>query len=143
MLGAKVLVASPATKMVYQPVLKELQKFRVINAKLDGTVLMTASEQAGRYYLHIFRFNADFSDYDCQDTEVPGLPSINFVVTPKNIVVYVNSDDQVVLFSAATASKAVKVVDANGAVISSDRLYMDGDKVMFARNKSTYWMQVK
>lgn len=143
MLGAKVLVASPAPRVVYQPILKELQKFRVIDARLDGTVLMTVSEQNGDYYRHVFRFDDVFENYDVTATKTNGMPSINFVVLPKRIVVLIDEEDNVVLFPAAVGNKAVKNVDGGGAVQSSDVLYCSGNDVMIARNKTIYTLKVK
>lgn len=143
MLGAKVLIASPTSGIVYQSVLKELSKYRIIKAKLEKNVLMVASELKGEYYKHIFKFNDIFDEYSVMEKKFDAIPSINFIVTEKGVVAHIDEEENLLLFPGKMGSTAIKNVDSEGALSLNDILYIDGGSVMFVRGKKSYRLQVK
>ncbi len=129
-------------KACYQIHLKELDAFRIIDAKYDNKVLMVLGFDGGKYEKFIFRLDDTFQEYDVRIEHDVGCLNLNFVVLPKGICAHLNDREELELFSNAKGSASLKVI--NDPALDNDmKLSRDGNQVVFGRGETLYSIELK
>jgi hypothetical protein len=141
-LGSCVASVMPRTRTCYQIRIPEMKGYQVIDAKYDKNVLIIIGNKKGKYDKFIFKLADDFLSYDYRKVEDMPYLGINFIVLDNGIVVHINEDEEIEIFSNKIGKNNVKII--NGKDISIDmRLYSDGTKVIFSEKNKLYRIQMK
>lgn len=120
----------------------EFQGYQIIDAKYDSNVLMVIGSKKGKYDKFILKFNDEFSTYSLRKVDDISYSGINFAVLENGIVVHINDDEDIEIFSNKKDANKMKVVDSS--VISGDmKLFNDGVRVVFAKGKKMYRLKMK
>lgn len=108
----------------------------------SGVLQVVAVNTAGKYSRFVFRFADDFSASDVR--EVPDIiPSgLNFIVRDNGVVVQINEQSEIELFSGWMGSPDIKTI-IDPAVSADMRLSMRGASVVFTRGNELYSMRMR
>jgi len=128
------LIPDGTVKQVH---VRELDGLRIIDAKFDKSVLIVVAYDGKIYDEHILRFDKDFRTYDVRRNVNISYAGINFVVLENGIVVRINADEEVEIFSSQKGSTAIKKA-SDPAITGDGKLFHDGVKVFYARG-NTLW----
>jgi len=141
-LGAYYLSLFPSRGKHYQLKCEELDGYKIIDARYENQVLIVIAHQKGKYDKFIFKFDERFASYTIRKVEGISYSGINFTVLDNGIVVHINENEEVEIFSNDKDAAKVKVVESK--VISSDMdLYHDGTNVRFAKADKLYSLRMK
>ncbi len=141
-LGSFMASIFPSAGMHYQIQCPEFKGYQIIDAKYDNNVLMVIGSKKGKYDKFILKFDDKFSTYSLRKVDDISYSGINFAVLENGIVIHINDNEEVEVFSNKKDANKVKVVDSS--VISGDmRLFNDGVKVVFAKGKKMYRLKMK
>lgn len=122
-------LAIPYAKGLCQNILvKELDGFRVIDAKHEGTTTVIIAEKGGNYFRYILCFGKQPWIEDIQ-----GISAVNFISLPNGLHLLAE-DDKITLFRDLTSKKEIK----NTPVNSTTRLYHHGMDVYFVDGSKIY-----
>lgn len=149
-LGRTWAVILPQSGRTYQMPIKELDEYKVIDARFENAasekaktgVLMVVGHKNGKYDRLLFRFDANFQTYDLRTVEDINPNTLNFVVLESGVCVTLTEDEKLELFSTHKGSSGVKIVEDD--VIGSDMIlekYQGG--VVFRRRSKVYSMRMK
>jgi hypothetical protein len=120
----------------------EFKGYQIIDAKYDNNVLIVIGSRKGKYDKFILKFDEKFSTYSLRKVDDISYSGINFAVLENGIVVHINDNEEVEIFSNKKDANTVKVVDS--PVISGDmRLFSDGVRVVFSKGKKMYRLKMK
>lgn len=142
MLGSNFAFLFPRPGACYQIRTKELDAYKIVDAKLDRNVLVVVGNANGQYDRFIFRFDDAFASYDCRKADDVAYSGINFVALDTGICVMINENEEVGMFSRRKDSTNFKIID-DPAVDGQMTLYTKGARVLFAKGKSLYQIEVK
>lgn len=139
----------PETKKAYRIHLKELDTYKVLDARFENTlgkgltgVLMVIAAKNGSYDRFIFRFDESFLTYDVRKVEKITPAGLNFIVLDSGICVSLTEDEKLEVFSVSKGSASIKVVD--DPMLGSDMLFNKrGGRVIFSRSNKIYQMRLK
>ena len=142
-LGAFYVSIFPNDKAHHQVQMKELDHHRIVEAKCRANVLMViTANKNGIYDRWVFRFNDDFKSYDIRKIEGITPVGCNFTVLDNGIVVGVNEDDNLEIFSSRKDSSNLKVVQDN-TITSDMKLFNSGAKLLFSKENKLYSAKMK
>lgn len=143
MLGSMYVSLFPFKGVHHQIRLQELESHQVIEAKYDGQVLVViVADNQGLYHRLVFRFSQDFSDYDMRRVENIPMSEPNFIVLDNGVVILLNEDEELELFSNRMGS--AKVNKIQDPVLGADmQLVKIGGKAAFYRGTTAYSMTMK
>lgn len=133
----------PESGFSHQFHIKELEGYRVLDAKYEGGVLMIVGVKNGQYDRFTLRFKEDWSEYEISfKVEDINFTGINFTVLDNGLCVVLTEEEKIEIFSSRQGSQSVKSID--DPVIESDmRLCHSGSQVMFAQGAKLYKMSMK
>jgi len=141
-LGSFMASIFPSAGMHYQIQCPEFHGYQIIDAKYDNKVLIVIGSKKGKYDKFILKFDDRFSTYSLRKVDDILYSGINFTVLENGIVVHINDNEEVEVFSNKKDVNTVKVIDSS--VISGDmRLFSDGARVVFAKGKKMYRLKMK
>ena len=132
----------PDTGVHYQIQCPEFQGYQIIDAKYKDKILIVIGSKKGKYDKFILNFDDKFSSYDLRKVEDISYQGINFTVLENGIVVHINENEEVELFSNKKDRNTVKVID-NPAISGDMKLFNDGVQVVFAKGKKLYRLKMK
>jgi hypothetical protein len=142
MIGSIYISLFPQSHRGYQVRVPELDKYKVLEAKFEGGVLMVVGEQAGKYDRLIFRFDPDYLTYDLRKVEDIALTGLNFITLASGVCIVITEEDKLEAFSASKGSKSVKVVD-DPAIGNDMRLMIANGRAAFERGHKIYGLSLK
>ena len=116
----------------HQVRLAELDGAQVLDAKLQGSVLMVIVARVGRYEKLIFRFDAEYEAYDVRVVPDIAATSLNFVVLAHGVCLHLNDRDELEIFPARMGTAGMKVI-ADPALGVDCLLLCDGPQALMAR----------
>jgi hypothetical protein len=132
----------PKADNCYQIRLKELEGYRIIDAKYSSKILMVIASHKGKYDRFIFKFNEDYSEYVVSVVKDIQPVGINFIVLDSGIVININEEEKMEIFSNDKNSTSMKIIEDPN--ISSDmKLYKDGNTVVFSRDNKLFKIKMK
>jgi serine/threonine protein kinase len=141
-LGSFIASIFPTAGVHYQIQCPEFQGYQIIDAKYRDNVLIVIASQKGKYDKFILRFDSKFSSYSVRKVDDISYVGINFTVLDNGIVVHINENEELEIFSNKKDSGTVKVIDNN--LIQGDmKLFSDGMQVMFSKGKKLYKLKMK
>lgn len=132
------LIASGSAQQVR---LKELDEYRILDARYEGNVLMVVGEKKGQYDRLVFRFDGA-GTYDVREVKDIQPTGLNFTVLDHGICVCLNEDEKLELFSARSGSTTLKTVE-DPALSGDMRLGKMGGQVVFSRGTKLYKMKMR
>lgn len=122
--------------------LRELEGYRIIDARIEGRVMMVVGEKQGKYDLFIFRFTPDGTAYDMRRIRDITYTGINFTVLDNGICVHMNPAEVLELFQAVKDAPALREID--DPVVRGDiRLFKNGTQTLFARGNRLYQISLR
>jgi len=116
----------------HQVRLAELDGAQVLDAKLQGGVLMVIAARVGRYEKLIFRFDAEYDAYDVRVAPDIAATGLNFVALAHGVCLHLNDKDELEIFPARTSMAGMKVI-ADPALGVDCLLLCDGPQALMAR----------
>jgi len=119
LLGATYTSLFIASGMSRQIQIKELDGYRILDAKFDNGVLMVIGEKKGKYDRLVFRIDQD-GTYDVRVIADIATTGLNFVALDSGVCVSINEEGHLELFSNKKGSSSIKVIKDNA--ISGDML---------------------
>jgi len=141
-LGSFMASVFPLPGIHYQIQCPEFKGYQVIDAKYMDNVLMVIGSKKGKYDKFILKFDDKFSSYTLRKIEDISYVGINFTVLENGIVVHINENEEIEVFSNKKESNTLKAID--NKVVSGDmRLFNDGVRVIFAKGKKLYSLKMK
>ena len=123
-------------KCLFAPV-KELNRYRILEAKGDKTVVVILAEKNGRYDRFILIYNDNFTRYSISKNENVGYGAINFTVLQNGLCLMV-LDGDLHMFKG----NKVRIVN-NPPFDSSMKLSNHSGKVYFIDNNKLYLCSIK
>lgn len=121
--------------------IKELDAYRVVDARFDRGVLMVVGEKHGQFDRLVFRVN-EAGAYDMRVVPNVSSTGLNFVTLDSGVCVCLNEEDKLEVFSAKQGSTSIKYVE--DSILSGDMiLHRQGGTVLFSRGGKLYRMKMK
>lgn len=142
LLGSVHVSVFPVSGVTYQTMLKELDPYRIVDARYDRGVLMVVGEKSGRYDRLVFRFSYDHQQYDVRTVEDIVPTGLNFVVLDNDVVVLINESDQLEISLRDRGSTKIKIVE-DPAVGGDVRLVRHQGQLGFYRGNVLYRMRLR
>jgi len=103
---------------------------------------MVIASKKGKYDKFILKFDDKFSSYSLRKVDDISYVGINFAVLDNGLVVHINENEELEIFSNKKDSGTVKVIDHD--IIQGDmKLFSDGVQVMFSKGKKLYKLRMK
>jgi len=133
----------PVTKQCRQFALRELDGYRIVDAKYEGGVLMVVGvDSQGKYDRFVFRLAKDFSGYDVRKLTDIVHSGLNFTVLPNGVCVSMTEDESIEVFKAEKDAGGVKQYK-DPAVHGDMELSHQGQQTIFTRGKEVYTISVR
>jgi len=142
MLGSVFVSLFPRSHAGYQVQVKDLDSYKIVDAKADGRVLMVIGAKGGRYDRLIFRFDEEFSSYDLRTVSDITPAGLNFVTLASGICVSLTEDEHLEAFSAHKGATSIRAVE-DEALGNDMRLLKVGGAAGFARGDKVYKVSLK
>jgi len=123
--------------------IKELEKYKIIDAKFDKNVCIMIGYKGGKYerFTMIFDSN-DFNKYTCRIDDVDSTTRVNFITLKNNIVINIIDDGEIEIFKNQIGHSQLKLI--KDPAISKDMILCNsGLEVQFYKNKSLYSLKMK
>lgn len=141
LLGTAHVSVFPASGQTYQSQVKELQGYRVVDARYDRRVLMVVGEKSGQYDRLVFRFDEQHQSYDVRIVEDVTPTGLNFVVLDSGVAVCLNEDEKLEVFQRSLAANRIKIV--GDPVLGNMTLVRHLGQLGFYRGNGLYRMSLK
>jgi hypothetical protein len=137
LLGAYYASVFPSRGVCRQVRLPELDRYRIIDARLYRNVLVAVGMRGGRYDKLIFRFADDFGGYDSR--VLTGVPSadINFTVLDGGVVLHAADEGTLEVFSRFGNSPDIKTFQ-DPSIGGDATLFHSGRQALAARGSKLY-----
>lgn len=145
MLGSFYVSIFPQAGFHQQIRIKELDGYKIVDAKYDHNVLMVIGNNKGKYDKFIFRLEKNDTSsyvYDMRVIKDISIPQINFAVLDSGVCVHLNNDGEIELFSGKKDSATLKVIQ-DPAVTDDMKLMKNGIKLIFSKENKLYSMSMK
>jgi serine/threonine protein kinase len=119
----------------------ELSGYSIISAKCIRNVAMIIGYKGQEYTRFVIRY--DHGKYDIKSTpNIDSQSELNFAVLDKGVVVLINENSEIEIFSSSIGETAVKVIGDkqidNTCILSSN-----GSQVLFYRGKDLYKLRMR
>ncbi len=125
----------------YQINIKELDKYKIVDAKYENNVLVVEGHKGGQYDRFVIRLSGDYSNYNLRKIEDIPYTGLNFTVSDSGICVMINEQEKLEIFHNKTSSQ-VKVID-DPVVKSNMNLYHEGARILFTKDNELYSIRMK
>ncbi len=126
----------PESKQCQQIALRELDGYRVIDAKYESKILMVvAVDKKGEYNRFTFAFK-DWKNYEVAHKKNVTYMGLNFTVLDNGVCVHIDEDENIELFHVDKLSSAKVVTDP--AIDNGMMLYHRAATAMFAKDNALY-----
>jgi hypothetical protein len=120
----------------------ELDGYRVVDAKYESNVLIATTYKDSKYDRFIIKFNLNNSKYNYRtEYDIDFMPA-NFIVLDNGIVISVNEQDAVQIFSNQYGKDAIKEIK-DPAIDSSMKLVKDGTQAKFFKGNKLFSIKTK
>jgi len=133
----------PVTKQCRQFALRELDGYRLVDAKYEGRVLMVVGvDSQGKYDRFVYRFAKDFSGYDVRKITDITFVGLNFTVLDSGVCVSLTEEENVEIFKAEKDGGGPKQYK-DPAIKGDMELSHQGTQAIFTRGKEVYTISVR
>jgi len=141
LLGSYYISVFPKSKTHYQINIRELDKYRITDAKYLNNVLVVIGEQGGKYTKFIFIFNETHDEYSVRIIPDIQYTEITFTVLDNGVCVHVLDDETIELFLNKKSSTDIKQFKDN--VLVGAQLFHKGTELLFTRDNKIFYITVK
>jgi hypothetical protein len=142
MLGAWYAAVFPEPGECYQLHLEELKGYRIVDAKLDGRVLMVLASKGGDHHKFIYQLGRDYQTRRLRLLYNVPHDELNFATLDTGICAHVLEDGVLELFHSDPRHHDIKVI--KDPVVRGDmRLFTDGTTVYFFQGTQVYRIKMK
>lgn len=142
LLGAYYAALLPSPGVCRQVRLRELDGYRVLEARLCRNVLVVVGVKGGRYDKLIFRFADDFGGYDLRLVPDVSSTNINLTVLDSGVVLQMTDDDSLEIFPRLKNSPGIKII-RDPFLRSDARLFHVGAQALVARGGKLYRIKMR
>ena len=142
-LGSFMASVFPSSGVHYQIQCPEFKDYQIIDAKYIDNVLIVIGSKKGEYDKFILKFDDKFSTYSLRKVEDIVYTGINFTVLENGLVIHINEDEEIEVFSNKKESNTIKVISNDDIIQGDMKLFNDGVKVLFSKNKKMYQLKMK
>ena len=137
LLGTHYASLFPAPGVCHQLRLPELDGYQLLDARLCRNVLLAVGARGGRYDQLVFRFADDFGSYDARIVGDVSSTDINFAVLDTGVVLRLDEEGALELFSRRNGAHGVQTFGDSGAGADA-RLFHTGAQAYVARGPKLY-----
>lgn len=142
LLGAYYISIFPSFREHQQLHIKELDEYRIIDAKFNSNILMIVGIKNGQYDRFVFRFSKDWHTYDIRKVENITHTGLNFIVLDNGVCIHLTEEENIEIFSNRKDSPNIKVIE--DPVLGGDmKLFHSGSKVYFGKHNKLCTMKMK
>lgn len=122
--------------------IKELDGYRLIDARSQANVIIGIAEKDGKYHRFTFIFNDDFNKYECRIEADVDLVDIRMTVLPNGVVIEIPEDGKLLVYKAKIGNSQVMEVE-DKSINTRMRLSHEGTTVVFTEGNCLYRMKLK
>jgi serine/threonine protein kinase len=122
--------------------ISELKKYKIVEMKNDKNVIFVIAFKNGKYDRFIFKVNDDYSEYNCQKFEDVTYHVPNFVTLDNGVVVSINDDDQVEIFSRSLLKSDINIIE-DKHINYNMKLWKKGVNVFITEENRMYNFSMK
>jgi len=137
LLGAQYASIFPKPGTHHQPRIKELDPYKIVDAKHERGVLIVVGAKAGKYDKFVIRFAPDYTSYDLRMVPDISYAGISFTVLDNGIVVHLTEDEKLQLFGKKPGSSNLKEI-SDSALSGDMKLTSHGVQTMFVQGDTVY-----
>ncbi len=131
MLGKIYISIFPKSGMCVQNKINEFDKLKILDAKYENKILVVlAVNKKGEYSRFILKYSDDFKNYEITQTSGIEQPNINFTVSEKGIVLFLNEKEEIEVFFNQYQNNKVQIMQ-DPFITGEMNLTHDGNKFMF------------
>ena len=141
-LGSFMASIFPSSGVHHQIQCEEFKGYQIIDAKYRDGVLIVIASKKGKYDKFILKFDDKFSSYSVRKVEDISYIGINFTVLDNGLVIHINENEELEIFSNKKDKNTVKVID-NSLIDGNMKLFNDGVQVVFSKGKKLYKLKMK
>ncbi len=120
----------------------ELDNYRVIEAKYQNNICVVIGHNGNEYNRLTFVFDSKFSTYRCNTVRGVDYAPLNFAVLDNGVCIMITEDNGVEIFLNRIDKPDIKRIE-NPDIDNSMRLFKDGTRVKFFKDKTIYSMKMK
>jgi hypothetical protein len=135
LMGAWYASFLPQPHTCYQARIKELDGYRIVDARCESCVLLVVAAISGRYDRFIFRFHREFNGYDVRIQRDVDDAGIAFTVLDSGICLSL-AGEELELFRSRPGCDGLRLVPA--ADLAGVRLFHYGTQALFAKNNKVF-----
>ncbi|HKF58733.1 MAG TPA: hypothetical protein VKJ45_25060, partial [Blastocatellia bacterium] len=135
LLGAWYASLLPEPHACYQVRIRELDGYRIVDARSEHNVLLVIAMISGRYDRFTFRFRREFDGYDLRIQRDVDNAGITFTVLDNGICLSLARED-LELFKCLPGSDGLRIVPA--AELTGVRLFHHGTQALFGRGNQVF-----
>jgi len=135
LLGAWYASFLPEPHTCYQARIKELDGYRIVDARSEHNVLLVIAMISGRYDRFTFRFEREFDDYDVRIQRDVDNAGITFTVLDNGICLSL-AGEHLEVFKCRPGSDGLRIVPA--ADLAGVRLFHHGAQALFGRSHKVF-----
>jgi serine/threonine protein kinase len=142
LLGATYVSFFPEPDKHYQLHIKELDQYRIIDAKYEKKVLMVIGYKNGKYDKLILRLSSTFEEYDVRVVLDVQYSGINFTVLDNKICVHITEEEKMEIFPAIRNQTQIKEIE--DPILDGDmKLFSYGVQTFFSKEDKVYSIKTK
>lgn len=143
LLGVYYVSVFPQSRSCRQYPIKELDGYKIVDAKYENKVLMVVGvNKSGEYDRFVFRFAKDWSGYDVRKIEDITFVGLNFTVLSNGICVSLTEEEDVEIFHSEKDQGGVKKYQ-DSSLKGDMELYHQGNQTVFTRGSELFTISVK
>ena len=120
----------------------ELDNYRVIEARYQNQICVVIGHNGNEYNRLTFIFNSNFSTYRCHIVKGIDYAPLNFAVLDNGVCIMITEDNGIEIFLNRIDKPDVKRIE-DPDIDGSMRLFKDGNRIKFFKDKSIYSMKMK
>ncbi|MBA2340645.1 MAG: hypothetical protein H0V88_09630 [Pyrinomonadaceae bacterium] len=137
LMGTHYVSLLPEAGVCHQLRLKELDGYKIMDAKFSRGVLVIIGTKNGRYDEFVFRFDSEFQSYDVRAATDVHFMGINMTVLDNGVCLHLNEADELEIFSRHKDSVGLKII-SDPAVRGDFKLSHYGAQALFAEGNKLY-----
>jgi hypothetical protein len=142
MLGAYYASLFPAPGVCRQVRLKELDGYRIVDARLARNVLVAAGARGGRYDRLVFRFSEDFGDYDVRVVRDAPSTDVDCTVLETGLVLHATGDGALEVFPRRRGAAGMRTIH-DPFFLGDARLSHSGARALAALGPRLYQFSMR
>lgn len=142
LLGATYVSFFPKEDTHYQLHIKELNGYKIIDAKYEKKILMVVASKKGKYHKFVIKLNTEHSIYTIRTIEDISSNDINFTILDNGICVHLTDEEKLELFVVSRDSGDIKEIE-DPTILSGDiKLFSYGVQTYFIKGNKVYSLKM-